>query len=461
MPEENQVNFTEFEPIEEKDLNEILGLTVKHDEINRLTTFYSMLSAYTENNQLNISFRAPSSTGKSYIPLELSQLFPKEDLIQVGYSSPKAFFHDFGEWVPDFKGYRINLEKKIIIFLDQPHDMLLKYLRPMLSHDKKEILNKITDKTEKHGTRTKNILIRGFPAVTFCTGSLRVDEQEATRMILLSPETTQEKIREGIILKILKESNPKNYKLWLENDEERILLKRRIMTIKKTEFNDIIIPDPDIIKKEFLEKAKKLKPRHQRDVGKIISLAKASCLLNCWFREKDLDENLLVSNKDIKTAFKLWDNIGEAQELGISPYLLRFYEEIILPIYLKINDGKDPDRIFQRIKGEKGRCAECGNDDVYLNWKDNDGSYLCDSCKIDEEVRGLTRKEIMICHYEVYGRPIQDWFLRREILTSLESCGLIAQEQDPNNKRLTVVHALKLKWNKQSRLGRWGKSDNI
>jgi hypothetical protein len=52
---------------------------------------------------------------------------------------------------------------------------------PLLSHDKKEIAIKITDKTQKNGTKTKNILLRGYPSVIFCTAGLRIDEQEATR----------------------------------------------------------------------------------------------------------------------------------------------------------------------------------------------------------------------------------------------------------------------------------------
>jgi hypothetical protein len=44
---------------------------------------------------------AESSTGKSYIPLELSGLFPSEDVIKLGYASPTSFFHDWGTLVTD------------------------------------------------------------------------------------------------------------------------------------------------------------------------------------------------------------------------------------------------------------------------------------------------------------------------------------------------------------------------
>ena len=69
------------------------------------------------------------------------------------------------------------MEKKIVIFLDQPHFMLLERLRPLLSHDRKELQYKITDRSEKRGLRTKNV--KGYPTVIFCTGKLNPDEQGA------------------------------------------------------------------------------------------------------------------------------------------------------------------------------------------------------------------------------------------------------------------------------------------
>ncbi|GAH55005.1 unnamed protein product, partial [marine sediment metagenome] len=173
IAEEEIKSFPYLDP---KELLDILGLTIKSDEQNKLTTFLCQLSAFTEDSQFNISFNAPSSTGKSYIPLEIAKLFPKssdleeeKDVIELGYCSPKAFFHDHSRYDSKTKLIIVNLERKIIIFLDQPHFQLLHHLRPILSHDKKEILVKITDKSKGGGQRTKNILIRGFPAVIFCS----------------------------------------------------------------------------------------------------------------------------------------------------------------------------------------------------------------------------------------------------------------------------------------------------
>jgi len=379
-----------------EELEEILGVTVKHDNVNKIITFFCMLSSYTEDNQFNISFRAPSSTGKSYIPLELSDFFPKEDIKKIAYSSPTSFYHDSGEWDEEHGCIRIDLERKILIFLDQPHDELLKRLRPLLSHDQKELLYKITDKREKKGLRTKNVIIIGFPSVIFCTGSLRIDEQESTRNILLSPETTEEKLRESIVLKGLKEGNITFFEELLENNKTREMLRKRILLIKNKGIKNIIVPNYEEVVDRFIRTHTKLKPRHSRDLGRLFSLIKSLALLNLWHREIDSDNNLKANKEDINTAFKLWEQIALCQELGIPPYIFRIFEEVILPSYSELN--KDSTRI------------------------------------------GLDRKDIIKKHYEVYGKPIQDWFLRREILPSLESAGLIIQESDTNDRRKTLVY---------------------
>ncbi len=118
--------------------------------------------------------------------------------VTLGYCSPTSFFHDAAGYDKEKNIYIIDLSRKILIFLDQPHNQLLERLRPILSHDKKEIRLKITDKSQKSGLRTKNLIIKGYPSVIFCSAGLNIDEQEGTRFILLSPETSQEKIRDAI-----------------------------------------------------------------------------------------------------------------------------------------------------------------------------------------------------------------------------------------------------------------------
>ena len=60
--EPTQIDVSKFQPLAAEELVEILGLTIKKDVVNKVTTFLCQLSAYTESAQFNISYNAPSST---------------------------------------------------------------------------------------------------------------------------------------------------------------------------------------------------------------------------------------------------------------------------------------------------------------------------------------------------------------------------------------------------------------
>jgi len=390
--------FAEDEqPLSLDELGEILGVTVRRDNINKKITFLGMLSAYTEDSQFNLSFRGPSSTGKSYVVLEIASYFPEEDVIIISYSSPTAFFHESGKWDEEKKAIVVDLERKILIFLDQPHDQLLQRLRPLLSHDRKELIVKITDKSERKGLRTKNVILKGFPSVIFCTGSLRIDEQEQTRHIILSPEITQEKLREALLLKTMKKANPKAFKEFLSQHPEREMLRRRVWKIKNANIKNVIIRDYEKLMSRFISKYSKLKPRHMRDIERLISIIQALALLNLWNREMDEEGNIYANEEDIEDGFKLYDEIAEAQELGIPPYLYDLYNDVIVSLH-------------HEKSSSAGRSV------------------------------GITRKEILKKYSEVYGRTLPESLLRREILPALENCGLIYQEPDPEDRRRVLIY---------------------
>ena len=73
----------------------------------------------------------------------------------MGTVLQQPFFHEQGEYDKQKNSIKIDLSRKIIIFLDQPHTALLERLRPLLSHDEKEMQSKITDKGYQGGNKTK------------------------------------------------------------------------------------------------------------------------------------------------------------------------------------------------------------------------------------------------------------------------------------------------------------------
>lgn len=373
------------------DIQEVLGKTIKKDDFNKTLVFLSQLLTYTFDSQINVSFNAPSSSGKSYLALEVAELFPKEDVLKLGYASPTSFFHTTSQFDKEKNCYVVDLERKIVIFLDMPHPQLLGNLRPLLSHDQKEILVKVTDKSKRGSIKTKDIIIKGYPCVLFCSASFKFDEQELTRFILLSPETSQEKFREAIFEKVRKETDRTAYLRELEEDPKRQMIKVRIEAIKMANVNEIGIGTPDKLLAMFYERNKILKPRHSRDIQRITSLTKAFALLNLWNRESK-DGVILTSEADLLNAFKIWDEISISQDLGVPPYILNLYKEVIIPAFDENNEV------------------------------------------------GISRQRLIKKHYEVYGRHLADWQLRQEILPMLEVAGLIIQDENPLNKREKLIY---------------------
>jgi hypothetical protein len=238
------------------ELNSILSLTIKRDEPTKAITFLGMLLSQTMEDQFNIGFQAESSTGKSYIPLEIAAYFPSEDIRIYAGASPTSFFHQVGKWgnLTDLaleidlaglfdsdelsndkrKVIFVDLEGKILIFMDQPHWMLMEKLRPLLSHDKKILRYDITDKTGKGGLRTKTVIIRGYPVVVFASAKPTQEDQERTRMWLLSPGTDEEKLIESLKLLGIKIANREAFAEWVKSQPMRTWLRESVQQIRNS-----------------------------------------------------------------------------------------------------------------------------------------------------------------------------------------------------------------------------------
>lgn len=322
-------------PFPEMTLNELaetLSLTIKHDYLCKTITFLGMLSAYTYDSQLNISFNAPSSSGKTYITSEVAKLFPPEDKIEISGASPTALFYQQGE-IDKESGCRIlNLENKILIFYELPDQKVQERLRAIASHDSRIQTHFYTNKTKNGTNKTDKIQIIGFPAMLFCSASLRINEQEQTREFLLSPEQSQEKIAAAIELQNRRGTDEHSFHEWLSNRSDRQALIRRIQAISAEKVKYIKLPDSDEFKERFISGFKQLKERHTRDFTHVQQLAKSIALLNIWYR-KQPDGSYLASVEDVELAMGLWEQFAESQVMGVPPTVLQFYKDFMLPLY--------------------------------------------------------------------------------------------------------------------------------
>lgn len=386
------IDVNQFDDMPLKEVVNTLGLTIKDDNDNKLIAFLCMLSAYTDSSQLNVSFNAPSSTGKTFTATQVAALFPEADKIELSDASPTAFFHGEGTYDKERGAKIVSLERKILLLYEQPNPLTQQKLRAVLSHDQRELHYRITNKDKKGANRAELIIIRGFPATVFCSSGMRLDEQEATRAILLSPEVTTAKIRKGVSDEAQRSANMAEYREQLESRPERIALKDRILAIRREHVDDIIVPNPDEVVQRFNKRFKRPKARHMRDINRLMNLIKAAALLNVWHRQQP--DGLIVANKsDIDQVFELWGRQIEAQDLSVPPAVMHLYKKHILPAYL--DKWQNPD--FQEAMHKR---------------------HI-----------GLSRQELGAYYFRIEGSPLNDEHLRKQILPQLEASGIITQQK--------------------------------
>lgn len=396
----NGIDQKLYPEMSKQQLLDVLDITIKEDDVCKLITFYCMLSAYTRDSQINVSFNAPSASGKTYITTEVAKLFPDEDKIESSGASPTSFYHTEGIEDEDRDAKVISFERKILLFYEQGSSELQTKLRPILSHDSWEINYRITNKNKSGGNRTELIILQGFPATVFCSAGLKLDEQEATRAILLSPEPSQAKIRAAIEQQNLRGKDEKAYGKWLESQPERIALKERILAIREAYVEHIKLPDNDAIKERFYSSFPKLKQRHTRDFTHLQQLIKVIALLNLWHR-KQTDGSIVANQADIDQAFELWVGLSQSQNLGIPPTAIYFYKHYILPAYY-----------LAREATPKTHYAI-----------------------------GVSREQLSRYYLNLEKTTLPDTYLRKEILPQLENGGLIIQDKPEfGDKRSKLIY---------------------
>lgn len=350
VKEENpQVLEDLHKEITNSDIAEILEITIKFDYVPKIITFNCMLLSQTETDQINLGFQAESSTGKSYIPLEVMKYFP--DVRHLGDASPTAFFH---MGVPNkmllSKGTKdeaavyeardkslpmdasiVDLKGQTIIFLDIPDYRLLAKLRPLMSHDAPIIEHDITNKSKTAGNKTEKIFVKGYFTIIFCTTNIKADEQERTRLLLLSPSCDQKKLDAALTLLTEKAIDPDAYEAKINDDPKRKWLIERIKAIRATKINKVAIPEAEIIRERFNAEHDFRIPRHQRDFPRILSSIKAHALLNCFNRER-IGNKIIANKTDIDAGFELYKPIADSNEMGLPPFIYNIYQDVILPL---------------------------------------------------------------------------------------------------------------------------------
>ena len=115
---------------------------------------------------------------------------------------------------------------------------------------------------------------------------------------------------------------------------------------------------------------------------------KAWTYLRRFQRQNTPDQSLIAEQQDVTDAFRIYDELAESNELGLTPSIYNFYTKILKPL------GEGP----------------------------------------------FDRSTIQRQYREVYHKPLSHNKLQRAILPSLEAAGLIRLEPDPLDRRKQLVY---------------------
>lgn len=344
------------------------------DQTVRKLLLLACSSAYGDY-PLNIGLMQVFSSGKTTTTIQTAKYFPNAWFL--GALSPKALIHEKGEYDEERQGFIIDLQKKILVFLDEPQFETLQMLKPLLSHDKYETEYKYVDK--QSGETVKSVL-RGFPSVIFCSPKSRYTMEYCSRWFTASPQTNPEKIRKVITAKGKKASEPQQEDIELE-------IWRKAFEILSQETYKVVIPYATNLSECFRAK----KPSDMRYFDLFLALIKATTILHAFQRE-NTQNHLTATIQDYEIAYSVFHEIETPTTLGLGQNVLDFFQNIIMPI-----------------------------------WEERKTML--------EQYQIITYDDLLAKYQETYEESTSRSTIRENYLHPLEQKGLIDFEDDPTDKR--------------------------
>jgi len=355
----------------------IVGKTTVRDKVTKLVVFLTGFSAFGEE-PLNLFLRGPSSIGKTYVTMQTLKFFPSYSVMLLGGLSPTALVHDYGDLVDgrtgqvidltqkpkksDFKGedgkvdeeaykrarddwnemlkhayYRVDLRRKILVFLESPHPETYMRLRPILSHDAPEVSYKFTDRPGGGPLRTMHVKLVGWPATVFCTTEERYVEDLATRSFTHTPEMSREKYQEAVRLHGRRAMYP-----WLfdgEGEEEARFREEVLKTVTLLQvLNRVVVPFGE----KMAEVYRAHLARDMRDYVHFLGLVKALALVHV--RERPIlevgDKHYIVASlDDYEVAAAIFKAVFETTRSGLSGNVMMFFD-IVKEEWEKVKDER-------------------------------------------------------------------------------------------------------------------------
>lgn len=411
-----------------KKITDYLNTQIMDDQKLVETILAVGLSAYTDN-PLNLMIKAPTSEGKTYAATRVLGLFPSSDVLLLGGMSPTALVHEQGELVDenfepletrlkelhenianckdtkqkgDLERERnevlrnsknlVNLDGKILLFLDTPNWELWRKLKPILSHDARNIEFKVTDR-KSQSLHTKSTVIRGWPAVVYCSAKneelFKDWEEIQTRFLIKSPNTDIAKYKKANLYTAIKYSTPSFAQSRFHNDDEEMDVRRIVKCIK----DDLASLSSNCCFNPFGELIANLLPSNEgstmRIAEKFFSIcnlftqinSENRCKLN--YQTHKVDDCIFTDISDIENALTLMDDPNK-----LPPHKIDFVVKVFKP-----SIAESIDKI-------------------------------------------TTTAKLAIKYTQVYGKPITPKQILENYLDPLQAIGIVEWSEDQKDHRL-------------------------
>lgn len=413
-----------------------LGRTVRRDETTKNIVFDVGVSAYTRN-PINLFLKGPSGIGKTYVATQTLKYFPSEDVWMLGGLSPKALIHGYGVLVDkkdkeiDFADkpsrqkvkqellefyrdvedvkvdkvmvdrefeeakkkwreriensrYIIDLQNKILVFLEAPHFETYNILRPILSHDALEISYKITDKTATGSLRTKHVVIKRWPATVFCSTVEKYIKDLATRGFTVTPQTEQAKYKDANVLTGEKTALP-----WKFREDFDFLLLQGFMGWLKHQLQTVEVVVP--YGRELGECYPSSYARSMRDFKHFMALVEVSTLFHCMQRPVlAIGERkyVLATINDYQYVLGLWKNVEETTVTGLPGHILEFFHKAVESLSEKMANFSYEDLTVEYNE----QANEKKSSDTVRKWV----KHLCDIGWLTTEPDPVDKRKVVV-----------------------------------------------------------------
>jgi len=457
---------------------DILEITIKNDREYCASILRVGFSAIMPD-PLNLLCEAPTSEGKTYPIVIITNLFPRKHVWLLGGLSPTALRYDHGilvdidtgeelqEKIDDLylelemlgRGKKnakerrdiqkqirtilenscsqIDLDGIIIIFLDNPHQETMNRLRPILSHDVWDILYKVTDRRSK-GSRMEQMKTKlvGWPSAiaTVTKGEADKDiwNQIVSRFITVSPKQDKTKYREAVRLSALKHGLPQpilnkilqteKYE-WARKAVEKIWIhlsnfrdEARALEDKKT---------PSIFWLPFVEKVGEEFPanigRHMRDSNRFGTNLYMGAAINVFARptiETGDFKSIIVVRQDYERAYDEFFSEERKGTIftGLSSNIINFFNKVVVPLW-PVSYVLVGDSPQTRLQEDKD--------------------------KTERGVQGIEMAQLVKGNISNLGKSLSSDTLRKDYLGPLERAGLMDKTVHPTDKRKNLHIVLK------------------